>query len=305
MFPERYLANGTSALPDKEIKVKMSSEITFEITAVHSGGLYALQTIVPLSGNVSAYARDTTGFASYNAYLIVEDARALLIDTGFAAARLHLLAALRSLIPPGAKLAVFPLRLGEFDSVSNVRAVIEEFDVDVLYGIQDHGERWIDFIAGDAAVRRHPLEYVKIGRTGTIPLGKRREISVVAPEFRLLQTHWLFDDVSRTLFTSDAFSHLSRPSRSGPWMTKQETLDVVQMRNHLVKTRYWWLPGAIVDTLVSDIDGIFSNFSPNILAPAYGSIIQGEDLVNNQKDEVINILSEESKKSIQDTVLDA
>ena len=86
--------------------------------------LYALPNPYQLDGRVSTHPPEARGFAPMNSYLVVEDDRALLLDTGWSVHQDTLLAQLDSLLDPSMTLSIWPIRIQEFTSVCNTRAVV-------------------------------------------------------------------------------------------------------------------------------------------------------------------------------------
>src|SRR5262245_37322488 len=58
---------------------------------------------------------------------------------------------------------------------------------------------------------------------------------------RPIATRWLDDRATRTLFSSDMFTHVWRPHADGPWIiTDDGTTSASELRSFLLNTRYWW-----------------------------------------------------------------
>ena len=71
------------------------------ILELSAGRVYALQSSFELNGRISAYPESARGYSVGNCYLLKEDDRALLLDTGYAAYEQDILD----------QLSVFPLRI--------------------------------------------------------------------------------------------------------------------------------------------------------------------------------------------------
>lgn len=204
-----------------------------------------------------------------NLYLLREGRTALLVDTGFSAHQDDVLRWLDEQLPADHQLAVITLRQSEFDSVCNVIPIVNRFNVTRVFGAQSQGMAWFGFRPDEkleagavdvpyTAVRRDPI---------TVLDNPSRPISVIQPALRLLTTHWLFDPLSRTLFTSDAFGHLSGD--------RTREVDTDELRDYLTNTRFWWLAGARTQIIVDWLDSLFSTFSVERIAPSYGPVLEG------------------------------
>jgi len=264
-----------------------------EMETLAAPRLAVLRMPVPLDGRVTAVPADGAGESAFNTYLLTEGDDALLVDTGFPAYEQAMVSQLRPLVREGRRLSVFPLRLGEFDSSSNALAIASAFRVEKVYGIQDNGLRWISFGRPLPA----GLDYEKIGQTGTIRLGRppTRTVTVLAPLLRLLQTHWLFDEATGTLFTSDSFGYAKRAvAGAGPWVLRPGDADattVAHVRRWMLSMRYWWLSGARTDALRADLAEIFERFAVRRIAPAYGCVLEGAEVVARHVDLVDRALA--------------
>ena len=259
-----------------------------EIVALAPGKLYALVNTFPLDGRVTAYAPDARGAASANSYLYVEGDRALLVESGFSAHERSLLAQLDAVLDPSTKLSLLPPRLGEFDGVSNTRPVVDHRTVDVLYGPMLNSTRWVDFRpehrpagspVGDGRMER--VEFRMLGNPDVVELGPDRRIEVFHPPLRLLVTHWLYDEATRTLFTSDAFTHMRREGDRGPWIvdSTEDAISAGALRAHLLATKFWWLLGARTEPVRRGLAAIFEGREIDVLAPSFGCILVGPDVV--------------------------
>ena len=74
-----------------------------------------------------------------------------------------------------------------------------------------------------------------------------RIIRGINAPIRLITTMWIYDEATRTLFSSDMFSHVWQDDPEGPWAVEDEAVTTSAfVRSFLLNTRYWWLEG--VDT---------------------------------------------------------
>src|SRR3954447_13013016 len=224
-------------------------ETTRPITTLAAGQLYALQNQFALDGRVSSYPASARGHSVANSYLVTQSDAALLIDTGFGKDEPLIRAQIESLIAPGLPLSLFPLRLNEFMSINNVESFAGHFNIETCYTSNLDAALWFDF--GAKAEGRDILASMKVTavtRADTIRLGKLgREIDVMQAPIRLIATRWLYDRATRTLFSSDLFTHLWRATATGRWVVTDADNDPTttgDIRSFMLNTRYWWLEGA-------------------------------------------------------------
>jgi len=98
---------------------------------------------------------------------------------------------------------------------------------------------------------------------------------------RLIATRWLYDRATRTLFSSDLFTHVWRPHADGPWVVTDanDTTAARDLRSFMLNTRYWWLEGAPTDSIRRGIDEVFAKHEVETIAPGYGCILSGRKVV--------------------------
>src|SRR5712692_1530275 len=228
------------------------------IAALAEGKLYALQHPYALDGRVSSYPASARGFSVANSYLLTQSDAAMLIDTGFGKDEPAIRGEIDSLIAPGLPLSLFPLRLNEFMSINNVETFAGHFNVEQCYASNTDAALWFDFGAkanGRSILDSMPVTAVT--RADTIQLGEQdRQIDVMQAPIRLIATRWLYDRATRTLFSSDLFTHVWRARADGPWIVTEDddTTTERELRSFMLNTRYWWLEGAPTESIRRGID---------------------------------------------------
>src|SRR5712691_1493919 len=253
------------------------------VAALAQGELYALQNPFALDGRVSSYPASARGYSVANSYLLTQSDAAMLIDTGFGKDEAAIRAQIESLIAPGLPLSLFPLRLNEFMSINNVETFAGYFNVETCYTSNIDAALWFDF--GAKAQGRDILESMKftaVTRADTIELGKKgRAIDVMQAPIRLIATRWLYDRATRTLFSSDMFTHVWRARADGPWIVTDDddTTSARELRSFLLNTRYWWLEGAPTGSIRRGIADVFDKCDVETIAPGYGCILHGRKVV--------------------------
>ena len=253
------------------------------IAALAEGKLYALQHPFALDGRVSSYPMSARGYSVVNSYLLKQSDTAMLIDTGFGKDEPAIRAEIESLIAPSSPLSLFPLRLNEFMSINNVETFAGHFNVEQCYTSNTDAALWFDFGAkanGRSILDSMPITAVT--RLDTIQLGKKgRPIDVMQAPIRLIATRWLYDQATRTLFSSDMFTHVWGARADGPWIVTgdDDTTSARELRSFLLNTRYWWLEGAPTGSIRRGIGDVFDKYDVETIAPGYGCILHGRKVV--------------------------
>jgi hypothetical protein len=252
------------------------------IAAMAGDRLYVLQHPFALDGRVSAYPGSARGFSVANSYLLKQNDAALLIDTGFGKDEPAIRGEIESLIAHGSPLSLFPLRLNEFMSINNVATFAGHFNVDQCYTSNIDAALWFDFGTDNSRDILEKMKVVAVTRADTIQLGKHgRAIDVMQAPIRLIATRWLYDRDTKTLFSSDLFTHVWRDEASGPWIVTDadDATTPKDIRSFMLNTRYWWLEGAPTDSIRRGIDAVFDKYDIETIAPGYGCVLRGRKVV--------------------------
>jgi hypothetical protein len=270
-------------------KTREPQGFTGGIASLADDKLYALQNPFALDGRVSSYPASARGFSVANSFLLTQSDAAMLIDTGFGKDEPVIRSQIEQLIAPRLPLSMFPLRLNEFMSINNVESFAAHFNIDQCYTSNPDAALWFDF--GATANGRSILDAMKVTavtRADTIELGKAgRAIDVMQAPIRLIATRWLYDRATRTLFSSDMFTHVWRDTATGPWIVQDtdnnladdDSTSARDIRSFMLNTRYWWLEGAPTDAIRRGIGDIFDKYDIETIAPGYGCILRGRNVV--------------------------
>jgi hypothetical protein len=274
------------------------------VEALVEGRLYVLRHPCALDGRMSSYPANARGQTVVNCYLLVEGGHAMLLDTGFSAHADLLVRQLGSVLAPGARLSVYPLRLNEFMSVCNVEVVADHFDVEQCYSSNPDASLWVDFGGRSDAggAMPPPLKTTLVARVQTLnvgpgpTLGTHRPVEAFQAPIRLIGTRWLYDQATRTLFTSDSFTHEWSEDEAGPWSVTrpEDAADAAHLRSFLLNTRYWWLEGGETHQLRRKLRDVAAKHEIETIAPGYGRVFRGRETVARQfalMDEVLAGLS--------------
>ena len=289
--------------------------MTVSSTALVPGQLYALLHPYELNGLVTTHPRAATGFASSNAYLLLEDDHAMLVDTGLSIHEREIVSELERLVGQRS-LSLSLLRIGEFAGVCNVRPIAERLTVDQLYGMfHPTAAAWLDFRpefapslcqpGGGGRLRGVQEHQPAVG--DMLPIGHRRSVELLAAPLRLLVTRWLYDAATQTLFTSDLFGWLSQSDADGPWVIRDEDADPVsedEIREYLFGGRFWWLPGAQTDRIRAEIADIFERYEITTIAPAFGCVMHGRRVVERHYAVLDRILARAPREPRSDIALE-
>jgi hypothetical protein len=297
-------------LPGSQQSIGMSTRHSSHITVLADQQLYALQNVMELAGQISSYPANARGYSVSNCYLLKQGDRALLLDTGYTAHQGAILDQLGSILQQGDSLSVFPLRINEYMSVCNVEAISTAFNAEQCYSGNADAAKWVDFGGqSDSGIEsNYSLKTTLVGRATTLYVGRgeQRPLQAFQAPIRLIGTRWMYDEATRTLFTSDTFSHEWSQSECGPWTTdaSDNRTSADHIRSFLLNTRYWWLQGGSTSSLRRKLGEVFDKYEIETIAPGYGRILRGKALVNRQYHLLDEVLRDLDKSVIAPAYVD-
>ncbi|NLT07624.1 MAG: MBL fold metallo-hydrolase [Solirubrobacterales bacterium] len=253
------------------------------VLELEPGRLAALINLYPVDGRVSWHAPSARGLAPMNCYLLTAGDRALLCDTGLTIHRDALLAQVDAAVPAERELSVLLLRQGEFDAMCNLPPLVKHRPVQTIYGQYADAPEWADIHTApelrmsDEFPGKPPTIVPENGETIAVDGAGERRLDIFVPALRLLGTYWAFDHQTGTLFSSDSFSYAIRPDASGPWLVTadDDPIAAADVEEHLLGTRYWWLPGADVAAIRADLAAIWDRYDIQRIAPGFGCVLEG------------------------------
>ena len=200
-------------------------------------------------------------------------------------------------------LSLLPLRLNEFMSIQNIDPFTLYFNVKECFTGNPDAAFWFDFGAGSDSGQDtlDQLKITTISREETIPIGDiGRPVVVYQAPIRLIATRWIYDEATKTMFTSDMFTHTWRDRPDGPWIIQDgddDPTDFDHVRSFLLNTRYWWLEGVDTAKLRTGIDKILSKHDIETIAPGYGCILRGKKTVAKHIKFVDDVLNRSTRAS--------
>tara|TARA_Y100000590_G_scaffold17848_2_gene21323 strand:+ start:7730 stop:8593 length:864 start_codon:yes stop_codon:yes gene_type:complete len=264
--------------------------------------VFSLQNIVKLDGRLSAYPSDQEGYVPLNCYLLREENGAFLFDTGYLYHQKSILNQLKSLLGNKVPLSIIPLRINEFMSVGNVKAISQSFNVVGYYSPHAEGADWFDFTdkERDLSLKEIPTTIVRGLVNCEVGKGTGRNIHIMSAPIRLINTQWIYDEASKILFSSDMFNYGIAKKNDEDWSIDKvdDTISTDFIKSFLLNTRYWWLEGAKTRVLRDNIKKYYESYDIETIAPGYGKIFKGKELVKKQFEFLDRILLELDKSKV-------
>ncbi|CAH0284213.1 hypothetical protein [Roseomonas sp. CECT 9278] len=250
-----------------------------------------LHTIIPgtlaaATGWLRADARPVSwippglpGYLPISAYALGDGAEWMVIDTGLPLHWPAIEAALAQTIAGTTRRRMMNTRR-EQDCMANLRALVERFGItEVPYvgalnpldlaGIieADEAHARIEAMAPVRAIRIDVGQVVEAGRLRLEPL---------RVQLRLLATNWFYEHATRTLFTSESFGFLTRPTPDAPLVRAPgEAPIVADDIARMLSAKFDWLVGIDPAPILADLDAIFAARVVDRICPCQGCVIDG------------------------------
>lgn len=247
------------------------------------GRVYRLGGTVARDGRLSWVAPEASGYEPMNAYLLVSDRGALMIDTGAGAHRELLLEQLATIRPPGAPLSILLTRT-ELDCPLNVPAIEAAYDVDYV--------RFTGGVTVPRGVEKATVERFNVAdhRTITLTAAPGVELEICTPRLKLLPTLWPYDPVSKTLFTSDSFNYAGWEHPDGDVFTTEDP-DPDEVRASVL-AKFFYFTRADTQPIADDLRAIFTRWEVETIAPTHGRVITGRENVARHVEVLEQVLRE-------------
>ncbi len=259
------------------------------------GRLYVLGDSIELDGRLTWAPADARGWQPINVYLLLEGKSALIIDPGVYVQRDTVRRQLESLVPVGSPLAMFLTR-AEPDATGNIGEIASRYPVTKLFA--GGGPNPFDAFEAvglmDPKKRGERIQMERMPQGYEVPISGTRGVEVLRPIIRLLATYWGYDRETKTLFTSDSFSHAIQAKPSDPRVTSGATAaapDVATVRAHLL-AKFGWLQHARTQSIVNNLRAMREGRDIERIAPARGMVIEGRVAVEQHLDAMEGVLRE-------------
>jgi flavorubredoxin len=257
-----------------------------------AGETYRLGGFVELDGQVSWAPRLPGRYQPINCYLVDKKEGAVLIDTGLAAHQQIVLRQLNETFDPRRPISLFLTR-PELECAGNVGAVHKALTLKEIVAVAVNPfDAYEEGVEGVVPVRMLPLAIVR-----SIPIGEPPSLCVVPTIIRILSTFWVFDQETKTLFSSDWFGHtsVSSPSDSVVISSPANDSTTYQSARAHVLAKYWWLPLATTKAMIGFLEGLFDQHDVERIAPTHGCVLESRPVVRNHRDMMLRLLQEVGK----------
>jgi len=265
---------------------------------VVAGRIYRLGGTIELDDRVSWAAPAPGRVQPVSCYVVFEGDTAYLVDTGIALHRALVVEQIRKLVPAGMTFKVVFTR-AEYECVGNLGAVHHSRHIDEIIagGMRNPFDAYDEVSQSvKTQARRQVLE---LGGTRITPLDNTSTLRIIPPMIRILPTYWIYDTQSRTLFSSDFFSHVTAREDSSTAILDSLSEDETTYETALAQVlkKFFWLPMAHTQVLRNWLQEIFQECEVENLAPTHGCVLRGKDVVDRHFQMMMELLERVEHKS--------
>ncbi len=268
--------------------------------------LYRIGAMMPLDGRISWVPPDVRGFQPANSFVVLDGLNATLIDTGPALYEKEFVSQLRSVLPAGAHLTVFVTRL-EPEGLGNIGPIQANIGIDriITGGIPNMFDSWNE-IPGFVEMWNNRSDWLgdrtfmdRVATGESIPMGGSDRLVVLPAPLRILATFWVYDKITRALFTTDVFGHTSvKHETDSPVRSSLEEDDTTyeSAKPHIL-AKFPWVAYANNKPIDEKLTQLFAERQVDLIAPMHGAVLKGEALVHKHVDILHRALRESKEYS--------
>jgi flavorubredoxin len=245
-----------------------------------AAGLYALGGALRIDRRISWLPLGVEGYQATRCYLLKEQNSCMLIDPGLRVHEDLVISQLLQFMNRGDEISVFLTR-SEPDCFGCLERINTEFKlIKIITGGGHNPFDGFNDVGGyGKGARGDVVPVAREGKVAPIPFGGGRQIEVLHAPLRLNSTFWLYETGSRSLFTSDAFSHAIGPTPDDALgLETVSDFTVQQVRDHLL-AKFWWMTTAHTESLSRGLRNIFDTRRIDRICPSHGRPIVGHDAV--------------------------
>jgi flavorubredoxin len=264
------------------------------IVEIGDGSLAAVSACVELDGRLSWVPAATRGFHPMHCYVLTEGENVVIVDPGPPATGDVVISGVRRLVARDTPVDVFLTRY-QYDGIGNLGRLADIVKLERIYsgGVANPFDSFDQITAGDMAERLSGLQLERLAGGSVEQLGPARNLEIIAPVLRTLSTFWGYDTGTKTLLTSDTFSHGIVSAEGGRPVIDDLATDgttVDHVRENLLAT-FSWLRRASVAPIIESLRRIFDEHQVDVIAPSRGCILQGADVVAHHLDLVTDAIA--------------
>ena len=239
--------------------------------------IFVLTDVVEIDDRITWHIPGTRGYEPYNEYLILNDDRALLIDSGVALHGSSILSSLKQLVG-SRELILYSTRI-ELECIGNHGLINNAFPNCQIVTANVVPQAALFHVSGFRSTMA-PVTHMRMG--DNLEEFGFPEIQILQAPLRMLGTSWLWESGSRTLFTTDSFNidMMEKPDDL-VFRTNSGSIPRSDFIRETLLQKFDWLALADMDMIKADWDFLFRRVVPAAIAPIHGRVQIGNEHCQN------------------------
>jgi flavorubredoxin len=257
-------------------------------------GLVRLGARSATDGTLSWVPQDVRDPLPINVYLLRTDDHALVLDTGPGGFYPELGAQIAELV--GDRTLSVLVTRNDPEAMGGVGTLLPQLRPDVFYYYGGGSIlEWVWDERGGPGAAGDLFDTVPVASPPVIELGPDRRLVVLRPPLAVLNTIWLWDESTATLFTSDGLGYL--PTEPvGEIVDTAGTVDGRRAKA-FIEARFDWIERLNSTRLVDELHELLDPLAIEILAPSHGVVVSGRTAVERYLGTVLDELTPKSTTS--------
>lgn len=256
------------------------------VSEICPGRLFAIGGSIPVGGGVPSWMPEhASGWLPMQCYVLRDDDSAIIIDTGTTVHRDEIRAGLDALLPKPADVRVLMTRR-EPDCSLNLDWIVKDFGIPLVSCGGDLNP--LDFFASmddasaEALITRTVEARFEFIRADQLLTVGSFQVDVLRPAVRVLSGNWLYERSTRTLFCSDFWGFMMRPSPSAPKAIAPAGGDItVDKIRDFTGTKFDWLRSIDTSPIIRELQETMERCPADRICPTYGCAIEGREAVKS------------------------
>jgi flavorubredoxin len=265
---------GLSSEPPLDLTVD-ASPVGLELVA---DTLFALGATVPVDPMISWVPPTANGHVSLNCYMLVDGDAGALIDTSFPVIGETVVAQARA-FSTLRTVTMLLTRIVEFDSLGNGELLDQILAIDTVHAhfLPAH---WLYFRPRlPRTTAKGDYAWQLLSDQAEVPVGPRIRLVTLSTRVKLLATAWFFEPATGTLFTSDSFGHVLSTNSDQRVATRDDDQTTLEHVLAHMTQRFRWMDQAKTEPMRRYLASVFDHFDVQRIAPSYGRVLEGPDIV--------------------------
>jgi len=255
------------------------------------GALFRLGARIPTEGRLSWVPAGVTEPFPLNVYVLTSEQRAIVVDTGPLVLYPQLLEQIRTVVGDR-ELAILVTR-NDPEAMGGVGSLLPQLAPSVFYYYGGGSIlEWVWDERDGPGASGDLFDTVPVDSPTEIALEGDRIVQIIRPPLAVLNTVWVYDPTSKTLFTSDGLGYLPSDQPADSVVDDRGDVDADRTRA-FISARFDWIARLNSTRLADELHELLQPLEIENLAPSHGVVVRGAAAVDCYLQTVLECLRPE------------